>query len=107
MRTRTILLTSITSLAATLAVAQDVGQHPAVVSPRALPGVNPSTFVVGHPASPKAVAGHANYEHPAVTVSREAPGRHLDTNAYLVQPPATVEWTVPGAAVGGPIAATR
>ena len=62
------------SAAATLAVAQDVGQHPAVFAPRALPGVNPSTFVVGHPASPKSLSGHANYEHPAVVVTREAPG---------------------------------
>lgn len=103
MRTRTVLLASLLSAAATLAVAQDVGQHPAVFTPRTLPGVDPSTFVVGHPASPKSLAGHANYEHPAVTVSREE--RSLDTNTYLVQPPVHVDWAVPGAVVGGPVAA--
>jgi len=30
--------------------AVDVGQHPAVFSPRSLPGIDPSTFIVGHPA---------------------------------------------------------
>ncbi len=32
------------------AQAADVGQHPAIFSPRSLPAVDPSTFVVGHPA---------------------------------------------------------
>jgi len=61
------------------AVAQDVGQHPAVFAPRALPGVDPSTFIVGHPAAPRFVAGHANHEHPAVTAHDAAP--ELDTAA--------------------------
>jgi hypothetical protein len=79
---------------ATLGVAhaEDIGQHPAVFAPRQLPGVNPSTFIVGHPASPTVRGGHANFEHPAVLVAM----RHasIDPNTYLVQPPATVSWTV-------------
>ena len=72
--------------------AEDIGQHPAVFAPRQLPGVNPSTFIVGHPASPTLRGGHANFEHPAVLIAM----RHtrLDPNTYLVQPPATVSWTV-------------
>jgi hypothetical protein len=30
--------------------ATDVGQHPAIFSPRSLPGIDPNTFIVGHPA---------------------------------------------------------
>jgi hypothetical protein len=78
------------------AVAQDVGQHPAVFSPRALPGVDPSTFIVGHPASPRFVAGHANHEHPAVAGHDVAP--RVDTDRYLVQPPATTRWLTTAAA---------
>ena len=69
------------------AVAQDVGQHPAVFAPRALPGVDPSTFIVGHPAAPRSVAGHANHEHPAVTAHDATP--EFDTGRYLVQPQAS------------------
>lgn len=72
------------------AAAQDVGQHPAVFAPRALPGVDPSTFRVGHPASPRVLPGHANFEHPAVSAHDAA--RPLDTGRYLVQPPATTRW---------------
>ena len=78
------------------AVAQDVGQHPAVFAPRALPGVDPSTFIVGHPAAPRFVAGHANHEHPAVTAHDAAP--EFDTDRYLVQPPASARWVTTAAA---------
>jgi hypothetical protein len=79
-------------LAACSAQAQDVGQHPAVFSPRHLPGVDPSTFVVGHPASPVSRAGHANHEHPAVTTKRAWLQEQIDANAFIVQPPAPVTW---------------
>jgi hypothetical protein len=87
----TVSLTLLAALALPFgAVAQDVGQHPAVFAPRALPGVDASTFIVGHPASPRFVAGHANHEHPAVTAHDAA--RPLDTGRYLVQPPASTRW---------------
>ena len=75
-----------------VARAEDIGQHPAVFAPRELPGVNPSTFIVGHPASPTVRGGHANFEHPAVLIARRQAS--IDPNTYLVQPPATVSWTV-------------
>jgi hypothetical protein len=43
-------------------------------------------------AEPAAPARHANGEHPAVLVARQA--QAVNTNTYLVQPPATVTWTV-------------
>ena len=105
MRTRTVALVSLLGVAATLAAAQDVGQHPAVFAPRSLSSVDPSTFVVGHPASPTWQLRHANHEHPAVVVSREA--QPLDVNRYLVQPPASVVWTLPGATTSGAMVASR
>ena len=78
------------------AAAEDVGQHPAVFSPRTLPGVDPSNFRVGHPASPRMLPGHANFEHPAVTSHDIA--RPLDTGRYLVQPPASTRWVTTAAA---------
>lgn len=79
-------------LAACAAQAQDVGQHPAVFAPRSLPGVDPSTFVVGHPASPVSRAGHANHEHPAVTAKQASSQDQVDANAFIVQPPAQTTW---------------
>ena len=97
MKSRTaiaIVLSAALSALATLGVAraEDIGQHPAVFAPRELPGVNPSTFIVGHPASPTVRGGHANFEHPAVLIARRHAG--IDPNTYLVQPPAMVSWKV-------------
>jgi len=85
-----IVLSAFTALG--VAQAEDIGQHPAVFAPRQLPGVNPSTFIVGHPASPTVRGGRANFDHPAVLIVRRRAG--IDPNTYLVQPPATVSWTV-------------
>lgn len=71
--------------------AQEVGQHPAVFAPRSLPAVDPSTFIVAHPAGLALRGGHANHEHPAVT--RKALLPKLDIGHYLVQPPATTRWS--------------
>jgi hypothetical protein len=88
-------------VAASSAQAEDVGQHPAVFAPRTLPAVNPSVFIVGHPASPRTRGGHANFDHPAVLAARAAAA--VDANAFLVQPPASVHWTL-GPAIDQPIA---
>lgn len=88
-------------VAASGAQAEDIGQHPAVFAPRTLPAVNPSTFIVGHPASPKTRSGHANFEHPAVLAARAAAA--VDANTFLVQPPASVQWTL-APAIDQPIA---
>ena len=56
--------------------------------------VDPNTFLVGHPASPRWVVTHANHEHPAVVIARQAAeGRMpVDPNTFIVQPPAAVTW---------------
>lgn len=55
--------------------------------------IDPNTFIVGHPASPRWVRAHANAEHPAVRLARSARAE-LDPNTFLVQPPAAVRWVV-------------
>lgn len=61
-------------------------------------GIDPNTFIVGHPASPTWKLVHANQEHPAVLVARrtqEQQALHLsvvDANQFIVQPPASVRW---------------
>lgn len=91
---RTLIASSIALAGLTLlggAQAQEVGQHPAVFAPRMLPSVDPSTFIVAHPAGLLLRTGHANHEHPAVT--RKALLPRLDVGRYLVQPPATTRWS--------------
>ena len=81
--------------AALPAQAQPVGWHPATAARPAVvavAGIDPNTFIVGHPASPTVRGGHANPEHPAVSVARRA--APLDTNTFLVQPPVQVTWRV-------------
>ena len=87
--------------------AQDVGQHPAVFSPRQPPGVDVSTFIVGHPASPRWRSVHANGEHPAVQASREAARRSIDPNTFIVQPPARAEWRLPASLAADSVASNR
>lgn len=84
------------------AQAQDIGQHPAVFSPRQLPAINPSTFIVAHPASLSWQRGHANHAHPAVSAHDARPG--IDTGSYLVQPPASTRWTLGSSAVAPALA---
>lgn len=81
------------ALAAALpAVAGPLQPHPAVVVAAAAPTIDPSTFIVGHPASPRWKATpSANGEHPAVRIARQPRG--IDANTFLVQPPASVAWT--------------
>jgi hypothetical protein len=79
---------------APLAAAQTVGQHPAVSAARAQPGIDPNTFIVGHPASPRTRGGHANSPHPAVTQWEQGKAPAIDSNHFLVQPPASVQWTL-------------
>jgi hypothetical protein len=94
MTIRHSLLASVLALAASgAAFAQDVGQHPAVFSPRKAIGIDASTFIVAHPASLHWVTGHANAEHPATVGRGEA--IPVDVNIFLVQPPAHVDWIAP------------
>lgn len=80
-------------LAAGSARAADVGQHPAVFSPRPLPAVDANTFIPAHPALKKfAAAVRPQADHPAVQARLAAPS--LDAGRFLVQPPATTRWTL-------------
>jgi hypothetical protein len=57
--------------------ATDVGQHPAIFSPRSLPGIDPNTFIVGHPAG--GAPGKAEQTEPkqaTVTASRAKSTAH-------------------------------
>lgn len=79
--------------AASQAEAQTAASHPALrgVAPAPAAKIDPNRFLVGHPAGGAPRVGHANFAHPAVTVSGHgAPA--LDTNHFLVQPPSSVHW---------------
>src|SRR3954463_11564217 len=96
MLTRTAFLASLMAASSFASLAQGVFQHPAVSTPPPVAGVDPSTFLVGHPASPRWQVHHANADHPAIAISREASHRSVDSNIFIVQPPAHVEWINPG-----------
>ena len=74
--------------------AQPFGWHPAIAAQPVVTGIDPNTFIVGHPASPTVRGGHANFEHPAVIVARRAGAVGVDANTFIVQPPVAVTWTV-------------
>lgn len=96
MRTRTAVLASLLAATSFASLAQGVFQHPAVSTPPQVAGVDPSTFLVGHPASPTWQVRHANADHPAIAMRREATRRSIDPNTFIVQPPAHAEWTNSG-----------
>lgn len=87
------------------AQAADVGQHPAVFSPRALPSIDSNQFRPAHPAGPRAAeaAVHANAAHPAVR--QHGRTARIDPNRFLVQPPASVHWAPAQDAAGDRVAA--
>jgi hypothetical protein len=95
-RISSVLFASLLAASPLVAHAQDVGQHPAVFAPRELPGVDPSTFIVGHPASPTWRVVQANHDHPAIVVKHDWATQEIDPNTFLVQPPAHVRWIAPG-----------
>ena len=77
----------------TAAIAQQAQPAQAAFS-----GIDPNTFILGHPASPRWVHVRANQEHPAVLVARRAREveslklSSIDPNQFIVQPPSTVRW---------------
>ena len=95
MRTRTAVLASLLAATSFASLAQGVFRHPAVSTPPQVAGVDPSTFIVGHPASPTWQLRHANADHPAIAMRREENRHLIDPNTFIVQPPAHVEWTHP------------
>src|SRR5437870_3896913 len=76
MNTRNIVLASLLAASTFASLAQGVFQHPAVATPPQAAGVDPSTFIVGHPASPSWQVRHANADHPAIVMRREV-SRHV------------------------------
>lgn len=93
-----ILIASIaafSAFAAPASFAKEVQIHPALKATVTVSAIDPNTFIVGHPASPKNKRVHANGHHPAVILN--APDRKpagIDPNTFIVQPPASVTWTV-------------
>jgi hypothetical protein len=93
------VLGSVVSVLSQVSMAGDIGQHPAIFVSRSLPGIEASSFIVGHPAGGYAGhAEHANFEHPAVVMHRAGQISHIDPNTFIVQPPATTAWTMQAAA---------
>ncbi|MFM2065775.1 MAG: hypothetical protein RLZZ584_684 [Pseudomonadota bacterium] len=66
-----------------------------------------SPLFIGHPSSPHWVVGHANHEHPAVSQARLAMQGGFDPNSFLVQPPASVLWTMGPAVDTVPVVARQ
>ncbi len=85
---------SIAAIALMLAAPAAFAQQTAATS-----RIDPNTFIVGHPASPTWKLPHSNGEHPAVLISARAVARAPDSNRFLVQPPTSVRWTTPPAAL--------
>lgn len=73
------------------AQAHELGQHPAVLVQRMNAGIDANTFIVRHPAGLALRGGHANAEHPAVAMARQAKSA-INANEFIVQPPASVTW---------------
>jgi hypothetical protein len=93
---QTLVISAILATFAQAGLAADVGQHPAIFVPRALPAIDANTFIPGHPAGGR--AGHApraNFDHPAVVMHRAGQVAHIDPNTFIVQPPATTVWLAP------------
>lgn len=57
-------------------------------------GLDSNHFIVGHPASPSWKRPRANAQHPAVQLQARTSPDTIDSNAFRVQPPASVLWTV-------------
>lgn len=97
MNTRVFLALATFALGAGQAAAALPFSHPAVAGTAlaAAPVVvaqDAAPQLIGHPASPRWASVHAGGEHPAVLLARRA--GTIDTDHFLVQPPASVQWTL-------------
>ena len=80
---------------ATSAIAEGLGEHPAVAVARTWDsrGIDPNTFIVLHPAAPRFLAESQTLgEHPAVTVARTWENRGIDPNTFIVLHPAAPQF---------------
>jgi hypothetical protein len=99
MKTLAAPLFALYALAAGTTQAASPFTHPAIANAAAPTSAyeqnrDASPVLIGHPASPRWVALHANHEHPAVVQARLAGKGGIDANTFLVQPPASVQWTL-------------
>lgn len=101
---RTAAAFALYAVAATCAAEPAHCGHPALMrgmdcAPPA--GIDTNHFLVQPPASTQWLVrgGHANYDHPAVTVARMQRFATVDANHFLVQPPVSVTWTVQPAVI--------
>src|SRR5262245_17159449 len=80
---------------ATSAIAEGLGEHPAVAVARTWDtrGIDPNTFIVLHPAAPRFLAESQTLgEHPAVIVARTWDTRGIDPNTFIVLHPAAPQF---------------
>lgn len=72
--------------------AHTLGQHPAILVQRQVPGIDPNHFIVAHPARLAVIATPSpTYAHPAVAVARMA-RQASDLDRYMAQPPVATAW---------------
>src|SRR5262245_221568 len=80
---------------ATSAIAEGLGEHPAVAVARTWDsrGIDPNSVIVLQPASPRFLAeSHTLGEHPAVIVARTWETRGIDPNTFIVLHPAAPQF---------------
>ncbi len=97
MRAFTLPFTAALLFAAGAASAETPFSHPAAVGTAATgaeQAQQASPTLIGHPASPTWVIVHSNEEHPAVRQMRLRAHPDIDPNTFIVQPPASVHWTL-------------
>jgi hypothetical protein len=93
MTTRTLIRSAATAALALAATGAAMAEPTAFIGS----AIDPNTFIVGHPASPRWKVAHANHEHPAVVQARLAlQGAAIDPNTFIVQPPASTRWLARG-----------
>jgi hypothetical protein len=76
----TALLAALFAVTATVG-ATDVGQHPAIFSPRSLPGIDPNTFIVGHPAGGTPGKAEQTALKQTTTASRVGSTAHIGSSS--------------------------
>ena len=95
-----LLLTALLAAGAQAQTPATTAAPQATTAGKAYSAIDPNTFILGHPASPRWQVVHANQAHPAVRVALAARGAAVvDANTFIVQPPASVTWLAEPATV--------
>lgn len=77
------------------AQAAEVGQHPAIFSPRSLPAVDPSTFIVGHPAGGYVGTSQGTEAEQAAAAAVKARAETTTTSAAAGRKISSIKATAP------------